>query len=69
MANRKKKKDWFEGLDRREIEQASHDWEMPELREPDFSDVRKKIFSPLRIIIFLIFSVVFWLVFYYLLAK
>ena len=23
------------------------EWDMPELREPDFSDVRKKIFSPM----------------------
>lgn len=41
------------------------DWDMPEMREPDFSEVRKKIFSPWKIIIFLIVSSAFWIWFYF----
>ena len=42
-----------------------NEWGMPKMREPDFSDVRKRILAPKRIIIFLVITIVFWLIFYY----
>ncbi len=41
------------------------DWDMPDMREPDFSDVRKKIFSPWKVILFIIISSVFWIWFFF----
>ena len=40
---------------------------LPEMREPDFSSVRRRIFSPWRIAIFLVVSILFWVAFFLLL--
>lgn len=57
---KRKKKSWVSEFDMNEVEQASSEWDMPRLREPDFSDVRKKIFNPVKVIIFVVMSIIFW---------
>jgi len=55
---------WADEFDMAEVEQAASDWEMPPIREPDFSDVRKKIRSPAKLVLYLIIAAVFWIVFF-----
>jgi hypothetical protein len=66
MKNKRNSKKWADQFDMKEVEQAAADWQMPEIREPDFSSVKKKIFHPLKVILFALIAAGFWVGLYWL---
>lgn len=42
-----------------------NEWGMPKIREPDFSDVRRRVLAPWRLVVVMIVAILMWLVYYH----